>query len=81
MKDIRIVTEYNVQPVLFGSPKVFETYRLVDWETDKPVNEKRYKSLPEAERAICELLFPYVNRMTDKWVKFELKSPGNEQTA
>jgi hypothetical protein len=73
ISDIRIVTEYNVQPVLFGSPKVFETYRLVVWETDKPINEKCYKSLSEAERAICELIYPRLNQIADKWVKFELE--------
>lgn len=67
--DIRIVTEFNVQPVLFGPPKVFETYRLVDWNTDQPVNEKRYKSLPDAERAMCDLVYPHISRMAEEYAE------------
>ena len=61
--DIRIVEEYHVQPTLFGPPLVGIVYRLVDWNTEQPVNEERHNSLADAERALCTLLGPYLSQL------------------
>ena len=58
--DIRLTEEYHVQPTLFGPPLVSVVYRLVDWDTEQPINEKRYTSLADAERAMCKILSPYL---------------------
>jgi hypothetical protein len=63
MTDIRIVEEYHVQPTLFGSPLVEIVYHLVDWNTEQPINEERYKSLADAERAICRIVAPHLRQM------------------
>lgn len=63
MKDIRIVGEEHIQPVLFGDPLVSIVYRLVDWDTEESLSEKRFETLAKAEQAIQNILIPYWNRM------------------
>ena len=55
--DIRIVEEPH------GPPQVTRKYRLVDWETEKPINEIRYDTMGEAEQAKRTLLLPRLERM------------------
>ena len=70
--DIRITEEYHVQPTLFGPPLVSTVYRLVDWNTEQPVNEERHTSLADAERAMCKLLAPYLSQMAAAYAEQEV---------
>lgn len=63
MQDIRIVEEEHIRPVLFGDPIVSTVYRLVDWNTEESLSEKRFETLAKAEQAIQNILIPYWNRV------------------
>jgi hypothetical protein len=60
---VRIVAQEHFQPTLFGPPIVSIEYMLVDWDTEQSVCDKRFKTLADAEKEICQLLAPVLSRM------------------
>ncbi len=74
--DIRLTEEYHVQPTLFGPPLVTVAYRLVDWDTEQPINEERYNSLADAEREMCRVLSPYLSQ----WAAAHAEQEEGEDT-
>jgi hypothetical protein len=64
--DIRIVAQERVQPVLLGNPIISTVYTLVDWETEEPVTDETFDTLPAAEKRAYELALPRLMQLAQE---------------